>query len=204
MSITFPLMGLPVRITGSALFVLAFLVLQGGAADMGSSLLWGLVIFGSILVHEMGHALAGRALGVEPKGIVLHGFGGLCMYDRPMSAGKGLLVTLAGPGAGLLLGGLAFVIGRVVSIPGPLLGWLVLTNVFWSLFNLLPMLPLDGGMAVRHGLELVTTRGKAARVARALTVPTAVGVIAWGIWSGFWFVSLVGGLSLVQVFLRRG
>ncbi len=128
------------------------------APDSQSALLAGLagilVVFISILVHELGHALSMRAFGYRPS-IVIEWFGGHTSpnTDQPITWWKDVLLTFAGPMAGLALGigafvGLEFMGPRdptVQSLPVTMLTFLAWANVVWTVLNLVPVLPLDGG-----------------------------------------------------------
>ena len=96
--------GFPLSLQPSALFILALFVLLGaddGAVSMGRGVLLALVVFGSILVHELGHAFVPRLFGLGPISITLHGFGGFTRFDRSPDPKQGLFVTFAGPAASL-------------------------------------------------------------------------------------------------------
>jgi len=157
----------------------------------------------SILVHELGHAIVGRRMGLRPLGILLHGFGGLCRYDRAPRGLQGALVSVAGPAAGLLLGAIA---GVVWLTQGPVLpdwaAWtvvnLAIINVFWSLFNLLPMLPLDGGHVVFHVLEARWELPVVHRIVRWMSLITAVFVGLWALAEGQVFILIVVALVVMQ------
>lgn len=178
--------GVPIYVTGSALFVLAFMVLGGRpstSAEYATATLYALMFFFSILVHELGHALAGKRLGLNPRQIVLHGFGGLCEYGRSPRAREGFYSAAAGPVAGLLLGVVAWALLLVIRgrVPEPLpwlVGNLVRLTMFWSLFNLLPMWPLDGGHVLWHGLRQRIPGGRAWRITRTVGIATALLVAA--------------------------
>jgi Zn-dependent protease len=173
----------------SAVVLLALVLFSGarGAGGLVGAAVFGGVIVLSILVHEFGHALVARSLGLGPVSIVLHGFGGLTAFSKRPAHGQGILVGLAGPLAGLVLG-----LGALWLDPGTAYGvlvsdavrWLILVNIFWSLFNLLPMYPLDGGQVLWHVLALalpaVVARTWVRRV--SLLFAAAVGI-----------ASLVGG-----------
>jgi len=168
--------GVPLLVDWSAGFVIAFIVMTssgpGGEGFVGG-LIFALLIMGSILVHELGHAVAGRHFGLRPRAILLHGFGGLCQYERAPRGLVGVFVSAAGPVAGLALGGVAL-----------LLGWKVLAwvNLFWSVFNLLPMFPMDGGHIVRHAIEPRWGARRADKITRVLSLVTAALAGAWA-WS---------------------
>ncbi len=103
---------------------------------------------GSILAHELGHALSAHALGIRTQEIVLYPFGGAARMElRWVSAYEDVLVSLGGPGASLLLGGVCAAIGAVTGLEG---AWLVgVLNIGLGLFNLIPAFPLDGGRVLR-------------------------------------------------------
>lgn len=197
----FSAFGYPVIVSWSAIIILA--IVSFASAGDGSSMshiaegvVWGAVLFLSILVHELGHALVGERLGLRPKGIVLHGFGGLCQYGRRPDSKQGVIASAAGPGAGLLLGALSYGLLRLLSGVAPVgvlmtLEWLVWINLFWSLFNLLPIYPLDGGSILFNGLSLVTPSGKAWKITRVTSVAVAVPVGILGYFAGFVFVPLL-------------
>ena len=123
--------------------------------------------FLSILVHELGHASAGRYFG-KPSRIVLIAFGGYASFynGNPRSGWRSLLMVLAGPAAGFTFALLLYVSNQSVgwARPGghPAVWFLYLIsltiNIVWSVFNLLPIWPLDGGRALRELLYLFGMR----------------------------------------------
>lgn len=148
----FTLLGIPVRI--QPWFWLSLVLLGGG---MGANTQEGLLRlalfvlagFVSILVHELGHALAGRANGAH-SAITLHAFGGLAEFEGAwFSRKQSFLVTLAGPAAQIALGGLVWLVVPEPFALRSLLGYfwwyLIFISVAWALLNLLPVLPMDGG-----------------------------------------------------------
>lgn len=201
--------GFPLSVQPSALFILALFVLLGaedGAASMGRGVLFALAVFASILVHELGHAFVARFYKLGPISITLHGFGGFTRFRRAPDPKQGLLVTLAGPGASLALGAgalvAAFVGGEWTAAGGLVsddLVWRAATlNVFWGLFNLLPMYPLDGGLITWHGLSFFRPREVALQWAARVGVLVAVFVGTMAVLAGQFFIAIVAGLSLVQ------
>jgi Zn-dependent protease len=108
----FSLLGIPVRV--HPFFWLVGVIL-GASGDRTALILWPSVLFVSILVHEMGHALIMRYFGLRPR-VVLYSFGGLAIPDSDYSPFGGsrprigplerILYTLAGPGAGFMLAAL--------------------------------------------------------------------------------------------------
>ena len=151
----FRLFGIPVRV--HPMFWLIALIL-GPTRDTRLLLVWIPCIFVSILLHELGHALAARWFGYRPH-IVLHGGGGYASYQPTSqpSMPRSVAIALAGPCAGFLIYGLLLLLVPALqsvavtwSAPARLfyhyaLVQLVWINLWWGLVNLLPILPLDGG-----------------------------------------------------------
>jgi Zn-dependent protease len=158
--------------------------------------LWLLVFFVSVLVHELGHALAIHAFGARAS-IRLHSFGGLTHPSRNLSRWRSVAMTLAGPGAGFVLGGLALLTLRLVPTLPPLAYWtverLMIVNFFWGVMNLLPIPPLDGG----HVLLGVLGR-RYERTARIIAVAFAGLVVLYGLSSGQLFLTIMFGLLAFQ------
>jgi membrane-associated protease RseP (regulator of RpoE activity) len=149
-------------------------------------------IFVAILFHELGHALAISKL-VKEDTVIVIGFGGATFHNYIRAPGKQLLVSLAGPFAGLLTGCVAWAVAHytVTGSPGwPPYGfpvgdsiWLhslryfLWASLYWSLFNLVPAIPLDGGHALRAGLLVLGVKARPARrFTRILSVALAVGL----------------------------
>lgn len=158
--LNFRLLGIPIRIT--PFFWVISAALGWGDGDMQQVAIWVGCVFVSIIVHEMGHALTNRAFGRHPA-ILLHGMGGLCFADGPpISRWKRLLVIFDGPLAGFLLFGLAFLILRSDRVQDPTLRdalkQLETINLIWSLVNLVPIWPLDGGQITGVVLQGIARR----------------------------------------------
>jgi stage IV sporulation protein FB len=109
------------------------------------------ILFLSLMVHELGHALMFRNYGVRSN-IVLYGFGGLAIPDRSLrKRSQRIIVSLAGPFAGFLLLGAVWASNKVepwaLASEYTLYIYLQLffINLYWGLINLLPVYPLDGG-----------------------------------------------------------
>ena len=133
--------GFPVEINLSFLLLLAVVYLAyGGFAGV---LVVGLA-FGSVLLHELGHALVARRLGVQVSGIELSFFGGAAkMVQMPRSADHEIAIAAAGPAVSLMLAGAGFGLG--VALHSPLLWEIGSVNLVIAGFNLIPALPMDGG-----------------------------------------------------------
>jgi Zn-dependent protease/sulfur carrier protein ThiS len=125
--------------------------------------------FASLVLHELGHALVARRLGIPIAGIDLWFFGGLShMRREPASAGEEFKVAAAGPLVTLVLFGLCLGVGTLLASSGSfshvaqldseevvatpalaLVGWLGFINAALFVFNIIPAFPLDGGRIAR-------------------------------------------------------
>lgn len=150
--IRFSLFGIPIEVQP---FFWLTLVILGGAlrADSSDQLLQiGLFViagFISILIHELGHALTGRAYGARSR-IVLQAFGGYAAFTGThFNRRQSFVVTAAGPAVQIALGLLVlFTLPHLGTLSLPALYFLkilMLISFFWAVLNLLPVLPLDGG-----------------------------------------------------------
>jgi Zn-dependent protease len=127
-----------------------------GLLDLG---LWVLCVFLSILLHEFGHILMGRQFGSHGH-IVLYSMGGLAIGSSHVERRwQRIAVSAAGPGIQLLLWGALWLLFARPEAPVPLergtplkllVGMLLYVNLWWALFNLLPVWPLDGGQICRE------------------------------------------------------
>jgi Zn-dependent protease/predicted transcriptional regulator len=142
---------------------------------------------GSLLLHELGHALQARREGIEIDGITLWLFGGVARFKGTFpTAGAEFRVAIAGPIVSLLLGAL-FVLVALAHVPEAVDGvvsWLGYINLSLLVFNLLPALPLDGGR-VLHSL-LWRIKGDLAGATR----------IAAGVGRGFGYLFIGAGIAL--------
>lgn len=149
------LFGIPLHVH-SSVFVL-FVGFVGwcawllGTAGVPVGIGLGLGMFVSVMLHELGHALAARSFGVGTQSITFYPFGGLAALEREAkSAREEFVIAVAGP---LVNGGL-FVFG---ALAWAVLGWRIwivfsAMNLLMMLFNLLPAFPMDGGRILRAGL----------------------------------------------------
>lgn len=178
-----------------------------GAAMIGDVTfggLWVLCLTVSLAVHELGHALVARRLRLSPR-ILLHGFGGLCMHERAERDAHDVAIVAAGPAAGLALGAVSFAVLYALrtfspeTLANPMVGaglrWMVWLNIFWSLVNLIPMWPLDGGQLFRLGMMRVFNPARAEKVTHTVGIVLALAAIGAASALGFGrFAIVVAGL----------
>lgn len=138
--------------------------------------------FFAVLVHELGHALTSEWFG-WPTLIVLHFFGGVAISERYRNntPGRSILVSLMGPVAGFMFCVAAFVLNEIFDhfhilnyeYRNYVFAYLVILNWYWSIFNLIPVLPLDGGHILHSFCELLGLRN-------ALGVALTIGAVVSG------------------------
>jgi Zn-dependent protease len=181
--------GIPVKIDPSFLFICALLAYSRLSQPI-FLVEWLIVIFVSILVHELGHALVIRSFGLSPQ-IMLYSMGGLTSWtdEKGISHAKHITISLAGPFAGFLFGGIVFLseynfpdlfadrFGQQTYID------LMFVNLGWGIFNLLPILPLDGGN-VAYSIEQMVTKRPSGVITRVISLLVAVGVGLWALSNG--------------------
>lgn len=187
-------------------FVTALLI---GPRRLPGIVLWLAVVFGGVLIHELGHAVAVRRQGFEAT-IELHGFGGLTSWSGAslLAPRERALISAAGPAVGIAVGAAALAMAKLVPPGQPLLGELlqyaVWVNLGWGLLNLLPVLPLDGGMIVASLVESIWGPG-ALYTVRVLSVVVCVGLCALALSAGWlWSAVLTGVLAISNLQTTRG
>jgi Zn-dependent protease len=176
-----------------------------------------LVTLVSVLVHELGHALAFSRYKVRSS-IRLHFMGGVTIPNAvlPLSRSAHVFISFAGPLAGLLLATLTYALApeicaaatgtqplfpQVLEITHPgfriTIAIFFIVNVFWSFLNLAPVLPLDGGHILEHALgprRYRWTLGISGTVGAALAIYFAMG--------GSFFATFIFGSAALQAFMR--
>ncbi len=168
------------------------------------------LFFGSLILHELAHAIVAQRFGMKIKGITLFLFGGVAeLGDEPETAEAELWVALAGPAMSIALAGLFWVMDSIAlqfdqqGAVSSVFSYLALINLILALFNLLPAIPLDGGRVLRallwkrHGNLLEATR-----IASMSGTFLAWALIGFGV---FWVIrgASIGGIwqILIGVFL---
>jgi Zn-dependent protease len=171
--------GFPVEINLSFLLLLAVVfIAAGGFTASGFMALFLIAIaFGSVLLHELGHALVARRLHVHVSGIELSFFGGAAkMMQMPRSANHEIAIAAAGPAVSLMLGGAGLGLAALLHVP--LIAWIGWINLVIAGFNLIPALPMDGGRILRalltRKMDFIRATEVAVVVARVVTVAFVV------------------------------
>ncbi|WP_030452372.1 site-2 protease family protein [Herbidospora cretacea] len=175
--------GIPIYVSPTWLIVAAFItityepVAAGQLPDFSSfvhysvALLFAVLLYLSVLVHELAHCVVAKAYGLPVKRITLYLLGGVSEIEQePDTPGKEFLISFAGPVASLGLAAVFFGVEQFLqegTIPHVLLYILWFSNVIVGVFNLLPGLPLDGGRMLRAGVWRFTRNANSGTVAAA-------------------------------------
>jgi Zn-dependent protease len=145
------------------------------------------LLYASVLVHELSHSVVARAFGLPVRRILLYPLGGFSEIERePPTPGREFVVSAAGPLLSLALAAGGFGLDRLShpsGVPGALLSQLVWVNLLIGGFNMLPGLPLDGGRMLRAGVWKLTGRPGSGTVAAAWAGRgLALAVLVFGTW----------------------
>lgn len=171
-----------------------------------------IILFISILLHELGHSLVGIKNGMRIRGITLFIFGGVAeLEDEPSSPKIELLMAIAGPIVSIVLAALFWgleSIGKAVNFPIPLVAtahYLWFVNLAIVIFNLVPGFPLDGGRVLRAIIwHFSKSISKATKITSSIGSLFGMGLIALGIFAllqgaviaGIWYALI--GFFLMQ------
>ncbi len=183
--------GIEIRAHVTFVILLAWLLLFGTGAGFGAFGGVGLVLmlFGIVVLHELGHALTARRFGIATRDITLWPMGGIAGLTRmPDEPARELAIALAGPAVNVALAGFfglvyAILNTRGMSITGPtpvslFLLQMIGINTALAVFNLLPAFPMDGGRVLRSFLALrmdkVKATGYAVKVGKVMAVLFAI------------------------------
>jgi Zn-dependent protease/CBS domain-containing protein len=162
--------GTTIRIHVTFLLFLAWIFgisyVSGGAANAWNGLLFMVLLFLCVLLHEFGHIFTARIFGVMTPDVILLPIGGVARLERiPEKSSEEFLIAIAGPAVNMaiaavlvLVAGASLDLAHFQSIESDQVGLaerLAIVNVFLALFNLIPAFPMDGGRVLR---ALLATR----------------------------------------------
>ncbi len=165
------LFGIPFYINPSWFFILGLVTLSYGSnltqfPELTGLVPWllgfvaALLLFASVLAHELGHSFVAIAQGIPVKSIVLFLFGGLATLEKESETPlQSFLVAIAGPLVSLLLFGIFAFISVSVPLAAPIkaiISLLASINLILALFNMIPGLPLDGGNVLKSIVWKIT------------------------------------------------
>jgi len=148
------------------LWVLLSSLTAGGLHRAVGETLFVLLLFGCVVLHELGHALAARGFGIPTHGITLLPIGGVAQLETiPRHPWQELAIAVAGPAVNVVIAGVLlplvialYGLGQITPwglIGGGFVARLLLVNVVLVLFNLIPAFPMDGGRVLRSILAIL-------------------------------------------------
>jgi Zn-dependent protease/CBS domain-containing protein len=151
----------------------------GGTAEAWEGVLFVLLLFGCVLLHEFGHVFAARYYGIPTPDVTLLPIGGVARLQRmPDKPAEELVVAVAGPLVNVVIAGVLFLILGRMTDPGnaahledpriDMLSRLASVNVMLVLFNLIPAFPMDGGRVLRALLAMRLPYGRATQIAASV------------------------------------
>ena len=196
---------IPIRVHFSLGLAFILMVYQWGLWGIPA----GLILFASVLVHELGHALMARRLGISTRSIHLHLLGGTAaISENPESPADEIMIAAAGPAVSLLLAVLGLGLSGLLGMPSSttlnsvsgVFSFFGAVNLMLGLFNLVPALPMDGGRIFRGFLARKMRHAKATQVAGRVARVIAVGLGLVGIFSANLSLTLI---ALFVFFLSR-
>ena len=192
------ILGTTITLDFSFIILIVFFVLSDiERAGFRYALLWAPVLLISILVHELAHAAMIGLLGFGPSQILLQGIGGVTVNERRARPWQDLLISAAGPISSFLLAaglyGLFVNVGFVRHDPFllALLPLLLRANLWWGVFNLMPVVPLDGAGVVRNFLRLFLNERTAFVISIWISIITGSLLAIAGLVTRWIFLSLL-------------
>ena len=175
-------------------------------------------LFLSLLAHEMGHALVGRAEGIGVRGITLTLLGGYTQFEtEPSTPGAELRVSGIGPVTNFVLAGVFWAVAASIgggfgltALMAETFEWLAFVNLLLAGINMLPGAPLDGGAVLGALVWMVTRdRTRAQTITSVIGVALGAGMVVWGLGAmrredegfGLWFL-IIGFFVLSSAWSR--
>jgi Zn-dependent protease len=235
------LFGIPIGLHYSWFIIAALITVSLGVrfaetnASQSPGMIWAaalitaLLFFGSIILHELSHAIVARRIRLPVRSITLFALGGVAQIDSESTSAKGeFWMAIAGPltsaaiGTGCVAaaGALGWSAnGREFGLGASVLGWLGYVNLGLAAFNMLPGYPLDGGRILRAVLwwrsgDAARSTRQAARTGQVVAgllvsfglISFVTGIYAGGLWLAFigWFLMQAAQASYVQVSITEG
>lgn len=181
----FKFLGKPVKLDISFLFLFLFLSVE-----------LVLMVFLSVLIHELSHTWVANKRGYNVYGVQIGLLSGSASIDSNMQERDSLLVTAAGPLSNLILylfaTSLLFIIGDISFIRN-----FALINIFLFLFNILPIVPMDGGYILRDSLlVLKISRSKSYKISSIISLLTSILLLIISLYLEFFIISIMSVLFI--------
>jgi Zn-dependent protease/CBS domain-containing protein len=188
--------GVPIRFHFTFILLLTFLIVMGlgGQQSALTSVLYIAALFGSVLLHEIGHALVAKRYGIRTIEIVMFPIGGIARLERSPKPFQEFWIAIAGPVVNLVIAGAAFsflewrhAIAAVAESQRPsdlgLIERIAFGNLLLAAFNMIPAFPMDGGRVLRSVLARFKSEDEATRIAAAAGRLLAIAMAFYGLLS---------------------
>jgi Zn-dependent protease/CBS domain-containing protein len=175
--------GIPIYLHGTFFLLIAIVLWsdwmrEQSLAAAGAGVLFVLAVFGTVVLHELGHALTARRFGIRTRDITLLPIGGVARLERmPDVPRQELWVALAGPAVNVAIAAATYgvlVAGQMtqpdswLSLPADAVGRFLEINIWLAAFNMIPAFPMDGGRVLRALLAERFDYVRATRIAASL------------------------------------
>jgi Zn-dependent protease len=198
--VRFPLFGIPVSIDWTFLLV-PLLASSGG---WQRALIWTVVVFVSVLLHELGHAVAMRVFGFAPR-VSIYALGGLTYWPQGAAPTpkQNFVVSGSGPAVSITLGVASLLAAFFVderTMGAEVINVSIWINLVWGAINLLPLMPLDGGHMLDTAATIIT--GKTQRWVGLVSVIAGGLVIAAAAKFGLIFLGFIGVFAILRGWSR--
>jgi Zn-dependent protease/predicted transcriptional regulator len=201
---SFRLFGVPIRLHFTFLILLIFIVVVGLSGDQSSlfNAIYILALFGSVLLHELGHMVVSRRFGIGIKEIVMYPIGGVSRMERDPKPSAEFWIALTGPLVNIAMAAALWAylhysgqlvpldkLGRVSD--SNLLERIALGNLILGMFNLIPAFPMDGGRVLRAFLARSRSMQDATRIAATAGRFLSITILFAGLLSGQYLLMFV-------------
>jgi Zn-dependent protease/CBS domain-containing protein len=173
--------GIPIRLHFTFLLLLAYFGLAGEGPGRWTGLLFIIMLFGCVVLHELGHSIVAQRYGIEVAEIVLYPIGGVARLLKLPKPRQELWIALAGPAVNIIIAALLYVILKSQGVLAPwdqvgssgknlmqLLQMLLGANIVLALFNMVPAFPMDGGRVLRAWLAMRMDEYRATQIAASV------------------------------------
>ena len=200
--------GIEVSLHWTLLLLVAFVALNAPAGGVLWQVTLVTALFGCVLLHELGHALAARQFGIGTHGITLLLFGGIATLERmPRRPQQELWIAVAGPLVNVVISGALLILMGPISdftaaglISTSVSVWvqhLMIANIGLVMFNMLPAFPMDGGRVFRAVMAFRLPYLKATQLAATVGKALAFGLALIGLVSGQFMLIIVAAFVVI-------
>jgi len=154
-----------------------------------------IVLFSSVMLHEIGHALVARKFGIPTRKIILFPLGGIAFIDsKNMTPKQEFFISIAGPLVNLLV----VLLGLIITLISDsfFIYCIIIINMIMGIFNLIPAYPMDGGRVLRSGLSMFLSHKVATNISVSISLLISASLIISGILYS-WISVIIIGIFLI-------